>query len=60
MVTENHVGVPIHQTILLALDCAEHAWIVDHPGHIEDYLDVYIKHINWNRVNLRLKLMAKK
>jgi len=60
VVTENHVGVPVHQTILLALDCAEHAWIVDYAGHIEDYLDVYIKHINWNRVNLRLKLMAKK
>ncbi len=56
----NHIGMPVHHTVLLALDCSDHAWMIDHPGHIEDYLDVFLKHLNWNRVNLRLRMVAKK
>ena len=59
VVEENHIGIPLHHTVLLALDCWEHAWVVDHPGHIEDYLDVFLKCLNWNRVNLRLKMTLK-
>ena len=60
VVEENHIGVPVHHTVLLALDCWEHAWVVDHPGHIEDYLDVFMKCLNWNRVNLRLRMTLKR
>lgn len=60
VVEENHIGIPLHHTVLLALDCWEHAWVVDHPGHIEDYLDVFLKCLNWSRVNLRLKMTLKK
>ena len=60
VVEENHIGIPLHHTVLLGLDCWEHAWVVDHPGHIEDYLDVFLKCLNWNRVNLRLKMTLKK
>jgi len=56
---KSHIGIPVHHTVLLALDCAEHAWVIDHPGHIEDYLDVFLKCLNWNRVNLRLKMMLR-
>jgi len=59
VITENHIGVPVNQTILIALDTWEHAWMVDYPGHIEDYLDVFMQHLNWSRVNLRLKLGVK-
>ena len=59
VVEENHIGIPLHHNVLLALDCWEHAWVVDHPGHIEDYLDVFLKCLNWNRVNLRLKMTLK-
>lgn len=60
VVEENHVGVPLHHTVLLALDCWEHAWVLDFPGHIEDYLDVFLQRLNWSRLNLRLKMATKK
>lgn len=60
VIEENHIGVPLHHSVLFALDCWEHAWIMDYPGHIEDYLDVFLKRLNWNRVNLRLKMAVKK
>lgn len=60
VVEENHIGVPLHHTVLMALDCWEHAWMVDFPGHIEDYVDVFMKCLNWNRVNLRLRMILRK
>ena len=60
VVEENHIGIPLHHTVLFAMDCWEHAWVVDFPGHIEDYIEAYLKCLNWNRVNLRLRMMLKK
>ena len=59
VIAENHIGMPVEQTILIALDCWEHAWMVDYPGKIEDYLGAFMTHLNWNRANLRLKIALK-
>ena len=50
---EHHVGLPAHQEILLALDCWEHAFMIDYGTKKPDYLAVFFRNVNWNVVNDR-------
>ena len=50
---EHHIGLPVHQEILLALDCWEHAFMIDYGTKKPDYLATFFKNVNWNVVNER-------
>lgn len=51
---EHHVGLPVNQEIVLALDCWEHAFMIDYGTKKADYLAAFFKNINWDVVNKRL------
>ena len=50
---EHHIGLPAHQEILLALDCWEHAFMIDYGTKKPDYLAAFFRNVNWNVVNER-------
>jgi len=50
---EHHIGLPVHQEIILALDCWEHAFMIDYGTKKADYLTAFLKNINWDCVNKR-------
>jgi Fe-Mn family superoxide dismutase len=50
---EHHVGLPAHQDIVLALDCWEHAFMIDYGTKKADYLGAFLKNVNWAEVNKR-------
>lgn len=53
LLTEHHVGFPVHQDIILVLDSFEHAFAMDYGTDRGSYIDVFIKNINWEVVNRR-------
>jgi Fe-Mn family superoxide dismutase len=56
---EHHIGLPVAQHILLALDCWEHAYMVDYSTAKAKYLDAFMANICWETVNKRLGLSLK-
>jgi len=55
---EHHIGLPAHQEIVLALDCWEHAFMIDYGTDKASYLKVFLENINWDVVNKRFKEFA--
>ena len=53
IVYEHHIGYPVHQNILLALDCWEHAFMIDFGIDKASYLKTFMENINWDVVNRR-------
>ncbi len=53
LLTEHHVGFPVHQDIVLVLDSYEHAFAIDYGTDRGSYIDVFLKNINWDVVNER-------
>jgi len=51
---EHHVGLPIHQVPVLALDCWEHAFMIDYGIKKTEYLDAFLRSVNWAVVGERL------
>ena len=51
--SEHHVGLLPNQTILLAIDCWEHAYFADYQTKKAAYLDGLLEHINWPAVAAR-------
>jgi len=50
---EHHIGLPVHQDIVLALDCWEHAFMIDYGTKKGDYLNAFMENVNWKVVNER-------
>ncbi len=50
---EHHIGFPVHQVPLMALDCWEHAFMIDYGINKPDYLAAFLKNLNWKVVNER-------
>ncbi len=50
---EHHIGYPVHQEPILALDCWEHAYMIDYGTTKGEYLSTFVKCIDWNVVNKR-------
>lgn len=50
---EHHMNYPIHQVPLMALDCWEHAFMIDYGIKKPDYLNAFVKNLNWEIVNER-------
>jgi Fe-Mn family superoxide dismutase len=55
---EHHIGLPVHQDVILALDCWEHAYMVDYSTAKAKYLEAFLKNINWKVVGERLQKVA--
>jgi len=52
---EHHIGLPVYQKIILALDCWEHAYMIDYGIKRVDYLESFLKNVDWKVVGERLK-----
>lgn len=50
---EHQIGYPVHQEPILALDCWEHAYMIDYGTTKGEYLATFLKCIDWNVVNKR-------
>lgn len=51
-VDEHHIGHLSSLPILFALDCWEHAYMIDHlPGERAKYIDAYLQNVNWETVD---------
>ena len=52
---EHHIGLPVHQEIVLALDCWEHAFMIDYGTDKASYLRAFMENVNWGAVNKRFE-----
>ncbi len=52
---EHHIGLPVDQVIVLALDCWEHAFMIDYGTKKADYLNAFMENVNWTVVNERFR-----
>ncbi len=52
---EHHIGLPAHNDILLALDCWEHAFMIDYGINKTAYLDAFFAATDWKIVSERLE-----
>ncbi|MBI5392401.1 hypothetical protein HZA96_00905 [Candidatus Woesearchaeota archaeon] len=52
---EHHIGLPAHQEIILALDCWEHAFMIDYGIGKADYLTAYFAAVDWSIVSKRFE-----
>lgn len=50
---EHHIGFPVHQVPVMALDCWEHAFMIDYGTKKGAYLDAFVKNLDWKVVNER-------
>lgn len=50
---EHHIGLPVDQEIIMALDCWEHAFMIDYGTDKASYLKTFFENINWDVVNKR-------
>jgi Fe-Mn family superoxide dismutase len=56
---EHHMNLPVHQEIVLTLDCWEHAYMADYSTAKAKYLDAFMENINWKMVGDRLNKAAR-
>jgi Fe-Mn family superoxide dismutase len=56
---EHHLNLPVHQEIILALDCWEHAYMIDYGTAKPKYLDAFLENICWKTVGERFTKYAK-
>ncbi|MDO8556111.1 MAG: Fe-Mn family superoxide dismutase [Nanoarchaeota archaeon] len=52
---EHHLGLPVHNEIILALDCWEHAFMIDYGINKTAYLDAFFAATDWKIVSERLE-----
>ncbi len=52
---EHHIGLPVHQEIILALDCWEHSFMIDFGTDKATYLKTFFENIDWNVVGRRFE-----
>jgi superoxide dismutase, Fe-Mn family len=55
IVFEHHVGLPAGHEIILALDCWEHAFMIDYGTDKGSYVGAFLDNVDWNVVDSRLK-----
>ncbi|PYQ07143.1 MAG: hypothetical protein DMF82_04505 [Acidobacteria bacterium] len=54
--SEHHVGLLPNQTVLVAIDCWEHAYFADYHTKKADYVNGVFEHLNWGPIAARLRL----
>lgn len=50
---EHHMNYPVHQVPLMALDCWEHAFMIDYGIDKASYLNTFVKAIDWKVLSER-------
>jgi Fe-Mn family superoxide dismutase len=55
-IAEHHLGLPIEQDILVALDSWEHAFMIDYGIKRADYVGAFMDNIKWGEVSRRFAL----
>ena len=50
---EHHMNYPVHQVPLMALDCWEHAFMIDYGIDKPSYLNTFVKAIDWKVLSER-------
>ena len=50
---EHHIGLPVNQEIIFALDCWEHALMIDYGTNKAEYLKAFFENVDWNIVSKR-------
>ncbi|MBT4385026.1 hypothetical protein HOD30_04745 [Candidatus Peregrinibacteria bacterium] len=50
---EHHIGLPVHQVPVMALDCWEHAFMIDFGTKKAEYLTAFLDNLDWNVINER-------
>ncbi len=53
LLEEHHIGLPVHQELILVIDSWEHAYMIDYGIAKDKYMEGIFKHINWEIVNKR-------
>jgi len=56
---EHHMNLPVFQEPVMALDCWEHAFMIDYGIKKADYLDAFFKNVNWKVAEERLAKYSK-
>jgi Fe-Mn family superoxide dismutase len=56
--SEHHVGLLPNQTVLVAIDCWEHAYFADYQTKKAKYLEGVLDHIHWPAVEARFARCA--
>ncbi|HZU96538.1 MAG TPA: Fe-Mn family superoxide dismutase [Planctomycetota bacterium] len=56
---EHHLNIPVHQDIVMALDCWEHAFMIDFGIKKADYFDAFFKACDWKTVSARFDKFSK-
>ncbi len=59
IVAEHHLGLPVHQEIILAFDCWEHAYMIDYGTAKAKYTEAFLENIDWGVVGERFKKVAR-
>ncbi len=59
LVGEHHIGLPMQQEVVLALDCWEHAYMIDYGTAKAKYLDAFVDNIDWETVGRRFAKVAR-
>ena len=44
---EHHMNYPVHQVPIMALDCLEHAFMIDYGIAKPDYVNAFLKNLDW-------------
>ena len=57
---EHHIGLPVKQNLLLALDCWEHAFMIDYGTDKGSYVKAFLRNINWDEVEQRYSEIVKR
>ncbi|MDA8169169.1 MAG: hypothetical protein M0Z59_05645 [Nitrospiraceae bacterium] len=57
-INEHHVAHPSSCQLLLALDVWEHAFMLDYGLNRNEYIEAFMRNINWNVVEQRLEAGA--
>lgn len=50
---EHHMNYPVHQVPLMALDCWEHAFMIDYGIDKANYLNTFVKALDWKVLSER-------
>ena len=53
VLSEHHVGYPVGQRAVLALDCWEHAYMMDYGTDKVGYLEAVLKQVDWKEAGRR-------
>lgn len=58
LVYEHHIGLSANSKVICALDCWEHAFMIDYGTNKGEYVKAFTDNLNWDAVNKRFEKHA--